>query len=146
MYEPKIRDLAVIGDQRTAALLTKDGEVLWYCPRRFDRPSLLAGLLDPERGGRWRVELPGASFAGRRYLADSGVLETRYAVLQDTWVLTDWMPRGKHVPSGICRFVARECILGNVPQTFVHAAFVGHARPQAGHRGRELTGAAPATA
>ncbi len=103
MHEPKIRDLAVIGDQRTAALITRGGDVLWYCPRRFDRPSLLAGLLDPARGGRWRVELPGASFSSRRYLADSGVLETRYRTPQGRWTLTDWMPRGEHVPSGICR-------------------------------------------
>ncbi len=102
-HEPKIRDLAVIGDQRTAAVLTKDGDVLWYCPERFDRRSLLAGLLDAERGGRWRVEMPGASFSSRRYLADSGVLDTHYATPQGPWTVTDWMPRGEGVPSGICR-------------------------------------------
>ena len=98
-----IRDLAVIGDQRTAALVTKDGEICWYCPHRFDRPSLLASLLDPERGGRWHIELADAKFSGRRYLEDSGVLETHYTAQAGSWTVTDWMLRGESAPSGICR-------------------------------------------
>lgn len=75
--EPAISDLALLGDRRTSALLTRYGDVLWYCPGRFDAPSLFAALLDPARGGAWRLELPGAQPAGRRYLGDSGALETR---------------------------------------------------------------------
>ena len=62
---PEIRDLAVIGDRRTAAVVGAAGEVVWYCPGRFDAPSLFAGLLDPAAGS-WRVDLPGSKPAGRR--------------------------------------------------------------------------------
>lgn len=55
--EVDIRDLAVIGDRRTAAVVARNGAILWYCPDRFDRPSLFAGLLDPA-GGAWSVHLP----------------------------------------------------------------------------------------
>lgn len=100
---PPIRDLAVIGDRRTAALITSDGAVVWYCPGRFDRPSLFAALLDPERGGAWRLHLPDATFGHRRYLEDSGVLETTLATGKGEFQLTDWMSIGDRTPVGICR-------------------------------------------
>ncbi len=98
-----IRDLAVIGDQRTAAVLTSEGAILCYCPGRFDHPSLLAGLLDPN-GGAWLIDLPGSSPAGRKYVDESAVLKTRLAVGTDECTVTDWMPAGPKAPSGlICR-------------------------------------------
>ena len=45
----KIRDLALIGDQRTAAVINTTGEIVWYCPQRFDAPSIFASLLDSRR-------------------------------------------------------------------------------------------------
>ena len=100
---PAIRDLAVIGDRRTAAVLDRLGNILWYCPERFDRPSLLAALLDPE-GGAWRLELPGARPGDRRYIGDSGVLETRLRTDGGDWLITDFMPVGRPVRGGmICR-------------------------------------------
>jgi len=100
---PKIRDLALIGDRRTAALVTTRGAIVWYCPRRFDYPSLLASLLDPERGGRWAVQLPHATFAGRCYREDSGILVTTLTTSAGDLHITDWMPMGDGTPRGICR-------------------------------------------
>jgi hypothetical protein len=103
MVSTDIGDLALIGDRRTAAILARDGTVLWYCPGRFDHPSLLAGLLDPG-GGAWRIELPGAASAGRRYLGDSGVLETHLRACGRDLTVTDWMPAGPKTPRGlVCR-------------------------------------------
>lgn len=100
---PDIRDLAMIGDRRTAALVTKSGVIVWYCPERFDRPSLLAALLDPKRGGAWKFHSLNAQFASRRYLEDSGVLETTFTTPSGQLQVTDWMPLGENTPRGICR-------------------------------------------
>ncbi len=99
---PEIRDLALIGDRRTAALITTTGAVVWYCPRQFDRPSLFASLLDP-KGGSWRLDLPTAQFKSRRYLEDSGILETTFHTTIGDFHITDWMPLGENTPRGICR-------------------------------------------
>lgn len=101
---PAIRDLAVIGDCRTAAVLERNGDIVWYCPDRFDRPSLFAKLLDDDRGGGWRLDFPGSQFAGRNYVGESGVLETRLRAPEGNWQVTDFMPVGQGVPCGmICR-------------------------------------------
>jgi hypothetical protein len=41
IVQPSIRDLAVIGDKRTCALIDKRGSVVWYCPWRFDQAILI---------------------------------------------------------------------------------------------------------
>ncbi len=48
---PNIGDHGLIGDLQTAALVTTDGTVDWFCCPRFDSPSVCASLLDADRGG-----------------------------------------------------------------------------------------------
>ncbi|MEU0490954.1 glycoside hydrolase family 15 protein [Nocardiopsis sp. NPDC006139] len=71
-----IGDHAFLSDCHTAALVGADGAVVWMCAPAFDGPAFLAGLLDPERGGRWTMEVADARPAERSYLDDSLVLES----------------------------------------------------------------------
>jgi GH15 family glucan-1,4-alpha-glucosidase len=102
-FKLNVRDLAVIGDRRTAAMVTMNGSIVWYCPGRFDRPSLFAALLDLKKGGAWNLDLPFAKPLGRDYLEDSAVLETRLKLNGGDLKVTDWMPLGEQCPRGICR-------------------------------------------
>ena len=43
---PNISDHGLIGDLQTAALVTTDGVLDWFCCPRFDSPSVFASLLD----------------------------------------------------------------------------------------------------
>ena len=52
---PNISDHGLIGDLQTAALVTTDGTIDWFCCPRFDSPSVFASLLDDERGGHFRI-------------------------------------------------------------------------------------------
>lgn len=98
-----IRDLAMIGDRRTVALLNRRGDILWYCPGRFDSPSLFASLLDPG-GGSWRLDVAEARPLRRAYVDDSAVLQTVLAVPGGEWTITDFMPAGPDAPEGlVCR-------------------------------------------
>jgi GH15 family glucan-1,4-alpha-glucosidase len=47
---PPIAEHGLIGDLQTAALVTTDGSVDWFCCPRFDSPSVFASLLDADRG------------------------------------------------------------------------------------------------
>ena len=46
-----IEEHGIVGDLRTVALVGTDGTVDWYCPARFDAPSLFGALLDARKGG-----------------------------------------------------------------------------------------------
>ncbi|HET8701794.1 MAG TPA: glycoside hydrolase family 15 protein [Nitrococcus sp.] len=91
MTQPSIRDLGLIGNRRSAAAIDRRGNIVWYCPERFDRPSLFASLLDPAAGA-WRIQVENAEPLRRRYVGESVVLETELQLPEGTWRLTDWMP------------------------------------------------------
>src|SRR6185503_12235301 len=76
-YAP-IADYALIGDCHGAALVRRDGAIDWACLKRFDAGSFFGRLLDAERGGSFRFEVPGARSIERRYLPDTNVLETTF--------------------------------------------------------------------
>ena len=74
---PAIDDHGLIGDLRTCALVAGDGTVDWFCPGRFDAPSVFGSVLDHERGGAFRIRVRGAS-SRQSYVPRSAVLVTRF--------------------------------------------------------------------
>jgi GH15 family glucan-1,4-alpha-glucosidase len=92
MAEPRIQDYAIIGDCRSAALVSNRGSIDWLAWPRFDSPAIFAALLDSRRGGRWSIA-PAAPFQStRRYVDDTNVLETRLENDAGAVVVTDFMP------------------------------------------------------
>jgi GH15 family glucan-1,4-alpha-glucosidase len=89
---PAIADYALIGDCRSAALVSRHGSIDWLCWPRFDSPSLFGALLDAEKGGHFSVQPQGAFTATRRYLDDTNVLETTFHCRGGTVRLVDFMP------------------------------------------------------
>jgi GH15 family glucan-1,4-alpha-glucosidase len=90
--EPAISDYAIIGDCRTAALVSQDGSIDWLCLPYFSGASVFAAVLDQERGGRFRIR-PVAYFrSARRYFDATGVLETTFQTESGSARLLDLMP------------------------------------------------------
>jgi GH15 family glucan-1,4-alpha-glucosidase len=89
---PKIQDYAVIGDGRSAALVSRAGSLDWLCWPRFDSPSFFGGLLDQRVGGAWSIAPPEFSRAERRYIDRTNVLQTRFHTPTGVIILTDFMP------------------------------------------------------
>jgi GH15 family glucan-1,4-alpha-glucosidase len=88
---PPIDDYALIGDCRSAGLVSRGGSLDWLCLPRFDSPSIFAALLDAENGGRFLVRPTGEFRTERRYLANTNVLETVFRTPTGACVLRDLM-------------------------------------------------------
>jgi GH15 family glucan-1,4-alpha-glucosidase len=96
-----IEDYAMLGDCHGAALLSSAGSVDWWCPGRFDAPSVFARLLDP-MGGHWSIRPRGPWTVSRRYVAGTMVVETDFSTGAGILRLTDALAlgageRGHHV-------------------------------------------------
>src|SRR3712207_3544585 len=90
---PEISEHGLIGDLQTAALVSTDGTVDWFCCPRFDSPSIFASLLDHDRGGHFRVGPDGDDYVSRQlYFPDTAILITRFMTPDGVGEVVDFMP------------------------------------------------------
>ncbi|HEX3019977.1 MAG TPA: glycoside hydrolase family 15 protein [Chitinispirillaceae bacterium] len=117
-YE-NIKDYAVIGNGRSAALISRKGSIDWLCWPRFDSPSLFGALLDDQKGGYWSIAPDCPYSVNRQYIENSMVLKTIFHCETGSASLIDCMPiQGKEVDciipeQQIIRII--ECSKGFVP-------------------------------
>jgi GH15 family glucan-1,4-alpha-glucosidase len=90
---PNIGDHGLIGDLQTAALVTTDGCVDWFCVPRFDSPSVFASLLDADKGGFCRIAPDRDDYVSKQlYLPDTAILVTRFMTPDGVGEVHDFMP------------------------------------------------------
>ncbi len=90
---PNISDHGLIGDLQTAALVTTDGAVNWFCCPRFDSPSVFGSLLDADNGGYFRIAPDRDDYVSRQlYFPDTAILITRFMTPDGVGEVTDFMP------------------------------------------------------
>jgi GH15 family glucan-1,4-alpha-glucosidase len=133
-----IENYGVIGDLRSLALVGMNGAIDFLCWPRFDSPTLLAAMLDQEKGGHFQLHplLNGARHK-QLYLPDTNILLTRFlepggvAEVSDfMWIRSDGTP-GK-------RLVRRaKTVQGELNYRMTFAPRFGYAR--AGHRVEETS-------
>ena len=103
---PNISDHGLIGDLQTAALVTTDGTIDWFCTPRFDSPSIFASLLDADKGGYCRIAPEAAGYTSKQlYFPDTAMLITRFLTEDGVGEITDFMPIAPHAPTDRHRLV-----------------------------------------
>ena len=103
-----IEDYALIGDMRSAALISRDGSVDWLCVPRFDSPACFAALLGDDRHGHWSIAPAAAAEAvdnvdGARHPAASSSAGTRKAAGQARGAAAQHGPPRPRPPRPACR-------------------------------------------
>ena len=84
-----IADHILIGNCRTAALVSKFGSISWCCLPEFHSPSIFAALLDNEKGGFFMIQPVNEFRSSQSYLPNTNVAEIIFENEEGTVRLTD---------------------------------------------------------
>jgi len=101
----------VIGNCKTAALISREGSIDWLCFPDFDSPSIFARLLDRDKGGYFGFILPKEHVCTQAYLQDTNILRTRFVMPDSSFEVLDFMPRYRitgeeyYIPPEIYRLI-----------------------------------------
>ncbi len=138
-----IRDYALIGDMRTGALVSKTGSIDWLCLPNFHSDALLAGMLDPLRGGSLFTGPRRCRRVSRRYVEGAPILETRFETDDGVLTVTDFMalssaprPRPLDPQRRLIRIVAAESGEPEVALRFAPRPGYGRRVPRLKARGK----------
>ncbi len=104
-------DYGIIGNCRSAALISKTGSLEWCCLPEFDSSSVFAKILDEKIGGSFEIHVSEEYSISQRYKKNTAVLITSYSDGDNTFELHDFMPRyyaengSYHAPPELARHV-----------------------------------------
>jgi len=103
-------DYGIIGNCRSAALISKTGSLDWCCLPQFDSSSVFAKILDDDRGGSFEIMTDDSFSISQTYLNNTTILVTRFSNGIDTFEVHDFMPRyhkkngAYHSPPEVIRY------------------------------------------
>ena len=114
---PPIEDHGLIGDLQTAALVTTDGSIDWFCCPRFDSPSVFARAARPASGAAVSGSRPttDAYTTKQLYFPDTAILITRFMTEDGVGEVVDFMPVTEPAPTDRHRLVRMvRCVRGRM--------------------------------
>ena len=96
-------DYGIIGNCRSAALISKTGALEWCCLPEFDSSSVFAKLLDNEKGGSFEIIVGDEYKISQKYEHNTSILVTSFAAEAGAFEVHDFMPRyKKNEDKGFC--------------------------------------------
>lgn len=86
-------DYGIIGNCKSAALVSKYGSIEWCCLPNFDSSAIFAKMLDDEIGGSFEIKISDDYKIKQEYLWETNILSTVFDNGTDSFQLIDFMPR-----------------------------------------------------
>jgi GH15 family glucan-1,4-alpha-glucosidase len=94
----RLEDYALLGDCQSAALVSREGSIDWWCVPRFDSGACFAALLGTPDNGRFLIAPVAESQSSRRYLSGTMVLETEHDTPTGRVRVVDCLAMGRDRP------------------------------------------------
>ena len=107
----EISQLGIIGNCRSAALISGSGSIVWSCLPDFDSPSVFAKILDDHKGGELDIIAEGLIHIDQSYIDRTNMLRTIFKTISGKFEVIDFMPlyhvdeRTYFQPPEIYRFI-----------------------------------------
>ena len=100
---------AIIGNCKSAALISDKGSIDWCCLPDFNSPSVFAKILDENRGGSFEILVDDSYEVQQSYARTTNIVSTVFRSGNDCFEVFDFMPRylngsGYFNPAEIVRY------------------------------------------
>ncbi|BEG98361.1 glycoside hydrolase family 15 protein [Bacteroides sedimenti] len=128
-----------VGNCRTAALISNQGSIDWFCFPDFDSPSVFARLLDREKGGHLGIIVSDQYEITQRYVEHTNILLTSFESDEGGFEIFDFMPRykiseisGHYLPPELYRLIRYK--YGKPHLTVDYCPALNYAREEVDHK------------
>ncbi|PKD20944.1 glycoside hydrolase [Salegentibacter salinarum] len=104
-------DYGIIGNCKSAALISKTGSLEWCCLPNFASAAVFAKLLDEKKGGSFEIIVDDSYKITQEYLWETNILNTEFTDGENSFQVIDFMPRypredgSFYAPPDIIRFI-----------------------------------------
>ena len=82
----------VVGNCRSAALISDRGSIDWFCFPDFDSPSIFAKVLDEDKGGSFAFIVDEHYSVSQKYIEHTNILTTTFNSIEGGFEVIDFMP------------------------------------------------------
>ncbi|NDW18749.1 glycoside hydrolase family 15 protein [Dysgonomonas sp. 216] len=83
----------IIGNCKSAALISEKGSIDWLCMPNFDSPSVFSKILDEKSGGSFAFIVSGDYTCTQKYMKGTNILCTQFISDEGSFEVLDFMPR-----------------------------------------------------
>ncbi len=128
----------VIGNCKTAALVSRTGSIDWLCLPFFDSPSVFSKILDKDKGGCLNFIVSDDYNVTQKYLDNTNILCTQFSSEKGSFEVLDFMPRYRtysekhYIPAEIYRYI--RLLNGEPCFRIQYEPSMNYARAQVTHR------------
>jgi GH15 family glucan-1,4-alpha-glucosidase len=104
-------DFGIIGNCKSAALISKTGSLEWCCLPNFASSAVFAKLLDEKKGGSFEIIVDDSYKITQEYLWETNILNTEFSDGENSFQVIDFMPRypredgSFYAPPDVIRFI-----------------------------------------
>ncbi len=139
--QEKNLDYGVIGNCKTAAVISKCGSIDWLCLPNFDSPSVFSRILDEESGGSFAFVVSEEYECLQEYVYGTNILSTKFVSRDNIFEVLDFMPRYRtgenqyFMPAEIYRYIS---VLKGSPKVKIkYNPIMNYAREEVIHKKKQ---------